>query len=159
VGFIVERRWVCDFYVDQGVEIPWQIAPLPKGPTGRKSTTSSWALGISANTKHPEAAWALANWLMSKEGILTIGIYGVPQRKSVVQSKVFLENNVSPEENQIFVDEMPEAVFMPPTTPKWAQLNNEAFNPQLDRLWANEATAKEVAAEMVAKANEILQSD
>ncbi len=158
VGVMIDRRWVSSSYVRQGLPRNWRLAPLPKGPGGRRSTTSSWAFSVYAKTKSPDEAWILASWLAGTEGILTLGIEGVPQRKSITMTQTFLADTNSPEENRIFVDQMADAVFQPAKTPKWNQLLQEAFNPELDRLWADKATAREVALAMTKKANEILAS-
>lgn len=44
------------------------VAPLPEGPAGRATLLTSNAYAMSANTEHPDEAWAFLSFLASPEG-------------------------------------------------------------------------------------------
>ena len=43
------------------------VAPLPSGPVRRATLATTDGFGIYAGTKHPEAAWELVKFLISKQ--------------------------------------------------------------------------------------------
>ncbi len=63
---------------------PWNIAPAPVGPNGRKAYTGDDGFAIWRNTPNAEAAWKFVKFLTSKEGQeINIAIEGLaPSRRS-----------------------------------------------------------------------------
>src|SRR5207244_4432901 len=50
-----------------GKRFEWDVAPLPKGPTGKRpNSPAGGAWSIAANSKHPNEAWAWVKFLTSK---------------------------------------------------------------------------------------------
>ncbi|AMM21215.1 hypothetical protein AX769_15070 [Frondihabitans sp. PAMC 28766] len=52
------------------------VMPLPSGPKGRISLINGLIDGIASNTRHPEAAWKLVEWLGSAESQTILGSGG-----------------------------------------------------------------------------------
>jgi multiple sugar transport system substrate-binding protein len=46
----------------------WAFAPMPKAPAGQLSFAQGHLMSIPVDAKNPEAAWRMAEWLMSYEG-------------------------------------------------------------------------------------------
>ncbi len=137
----------------------WKLGPFPKGPAGRISDMISNVVSVSAQTKHPAEAFTAASYMESTAGHLLRMQFaqqiGVPQRKSVVESQQFLNNIMSPAENQLVIDQIATAKFQPPMTPFWPQAGaavSKAFGP----LWTGQQKAQEVMTTLVPQVNAIL---
>lgn len=67
------------------------VAPLPVGPKGTKGggTLGGWNIMINANTKHPEEAWKLAEFMTSYEMQVVNNVMGgsLPTRKDVYNNE------------------------------------------------------------------------
>ena len=50
-----------------GIQFRMGVAPLPSGPARRATLATTDGFGIYAGTKHPEAAWELVKFLISKQ--------------------------------------------------------------------------------------------
>lgn len=51
-------------------KVPWDVAPLPKGPKRSAGLTAELGIGIPAGVKNPDASWLAVRHLTSKEGIM-----------------------------------------------------------------------------------------
>ncbi|HXI18762.1 MAG TPA: hypothetical protein VNM48_20545, partial [Chloroflexota bacterium] len=45
-----------------------------------------------------------------------------------------------------------------PLMPEYAQIESEIWNPNLNKIWNNEATPKEVASEMARLTNDVIRN-
>lgn len=137
----------------------WKLGPIPKGPAGRHSDMISNSVSVSAQTKHRAEAFAAASFMESTQGHLIRMQFaqqiGVPQRKSVVASPQFLNNIMSPAENQLVIDQIADAVFQPPMTPAWTQITN-LLNPALTKIWQNQGNARDILSALVGPINALL---
>ncbi len=68
--------WMINWYVDNA-KFDKGFAPLPKGPSGRKSMFNGLADSIWVGSKHKEEAWKWVKFLGSEEGQMIIAGYGV----------------------------------------------------------------------------------
>lgn len=63
------------------------FAPPPEGPLGAYGALAGWSLGITANGKEPDAAWAFISYMTSKAMAPTyVANEGVPTRTSVLEN-------------------------------------------------------------------------
>lgn len=74
----MEGTWVLgsDFQLD----FEWGVYPLPRGPAGAATQSSSNGIAILRDSKNPEAAWKFLKWL-GEEGmphVLATEKFGVP---------------------------------------------------------------------------------
>ncbi|GAC1546464.1 MAG: sugar ABC transporter substrate-binding protein [Herpetosiphon sp.] len=61
--------WNVNAYKKSITGFKWDVAPLPKAPTGQRvSVIHGLGNAVSAKTKHPEQAWAFVKYIASKEG-------------------------------------------------------------------------------------------
>jgi len=137
----------------------WKLGPFPKGPAGHHSDMISNSVSVDARTKHPAEAFEAASFMESTQGHLIRMQYaqqiGVPQRKSVVASPQFLNNVMSPAENQLVIDQIADAKFQPPMTPAWTQISN-LLNPALASIWENKGNPRDILGGLVGPINALL---
>lgn len=72
------------------------MIPMVAGPGGERSATlGGWTFGVSAFSKHPDAAWKLAEYFVSRESQRTALIKGgiLPSRKSLYAEPELLRAN------------------------------------------------------------------
>ena len=71
-----------------GSRFGWDVAPLPKGPTGKRPISpAGGAWSIAANSKHPNEAFAFIDFITSTrscEILISEPVRSVPGRKSAV---------------------------------------------------------------------------
>ncbi|CAH1216948.1 hypothetical protein PAECIP111891_04516 [Paenibacillus allorhizoplanae] len=99
----------------------YDIAPLPKGTT-QAVANGSWALGISAKSKHSDEAWKFINWVTGEEGQKTYAgmTKDIPSRYS--SAKAFPELNEYPK--NIFVIQNQKYGRPRPITPIFPQMSD-----------------------------------
>jgi multiple sugar transport system substrate-binding protein len=132
-----------------------EVAVLPKG---KQRATVIHGLGhaIAANTKHPDAAWKLVEFLGSKEVnqmFAETGLF-IPAFNGTQQKWV----ESIPEMNlQVFIDmvEYAEPYPVSKNTAKWQNLENEHFS----KAWAGQESIEEMAKKAAEKMNEILAQE
>jgi multiple sugar transport system substrate-binding protein len=110
-----------------GKRFEWDVAPLPKGPTGKRpNSPAGGAWSIAANSKHPNEAWEWIKFLTntrSTEILISEPTRSVPGRKSAVPLwvKVAKSGKLPPAHVAAFPAQMSEA-FGVPTVPYYNEL-------------------------------------
>jgi multiple sugar transport system substrate-binding protein len=66
VAMVEDGSWALKDILD-GANFRIGVAPLPSGPVRRVTLATTDGFGIYAGTKHPDAAWELLRFLISKE--------------------------------------------------------------------------------------------
>jgi multiple sugar transport system substrate-binding protein len=148
-------RWMVPLFRD--AKFAWDVMPFPQGKAGRAQLLTGSMFGISATSKHKDAAWKLLSYVVGKEGQTEMTKLGVllPSRKSVAESSAFLKS-VPPASSKIYLDELQYARVLP-MHPKYPQME-KAVNDEVTLLLAGQKTAAEAAKAMNQKVNEILSS-
>ena len=102
-------------------DFEWDVAPLPRGPTGRRaSLVFPEGLGISTQCKHPAEAFTFVKWFSSRRGagILSRWPLFIPPRRSIALSEdYFLDPSTAPESDWAMVHD----VSYPWTDPQTGQ--------------------------------------
>ena len=95
-----------------GAELNYDVAPLPKGPDGKRFApviANSWVINKKANEQKAKAAqeW-ITYWTTSDEAQVEWTQVGeaIPVKKSVANSDKFLTNNTKPENKKVFLDSL-----------------------------------------------------
>jgi ABC-type glycerol-3-phosphate transport system substrate-binding protein len=98
-------------------------------------------------SRNPDAAWEFMKFLGGYEGMLIYGVEGrfVPALKKANQDPQFLKSGKAPLNLGTFTDNRVKTL---PLMPEWNDFNREIWTPNLNRIWNNEAPAKEVAPEI-----------
>jgi multiple sugar transport system substrate-binding protein len=129
-------------------DLDYDVAAVPIPADGQRwdmNGGAAWV--ISAGSDNKEAAWQFLKWLQSPgggESIYTRNGEIFPALRSVANSEDFLGVE-KPANRQAFVIDAEAAkpggfAYFP----EWDELSGSIIGPQLDRLWAGEATPEEV---------------
>lgn len=139
---------------------PWvDVALFPRGRAGRWFQMPGNAVGVGAQTRHPEAAWQAAKWLTSTEFQklhYKQGIGGVVARRSTLRSEEYLTSSIPRKWNEYFARGQDDLRRWPPT-PKWPDVSR-VIDEELAKLNQGQATAREVTAALVPRVNAILRT-
>ncbi|MCM0018373.1 MAG: extracellular solute-binding protein [Tagaea sp.] len=82
-------------HADSTVKSTVRFAPMPVGPKGDFTGSSSHGYGIPANARQKEAAWEFIKWAMSRETLLRLVRekgYGTVSRRSIITDPAFRSN-------------------------------------------------------------------
>jgi multiple sugar transport system substrate-binding protein len=142
LAMVLNGRWAVPLY-RQNLKFKWNIAPFPKGPAGSivDADASGWV--ISRQSKHPEQAWKLIEFLASRkasEAFTRPGLI-IPARKDVAQSEIFLSPNQSPKAAHYFLDAL-ETGKPTPAVPYWNEML-EVLNRSLEPVWEGRQSAQD----------------
>jgi multiple sugar transport system substrate-binding protein len=64
-----EGNWVVPYFAAEFSRFEFGVAPLPSGPGGRGTVAFTSCYAVSAGSRHPDRAFALANFLTSGESM------------------------------------------------------------------------------------------
>jgi multiple sugar transport system substrate-binding protein len=107
--------------------------------------------------KNPDAAWEFMKFLGGYEGMLIYGVEGrfVPALKKANQDPQFLKSGKPPMNLGTFTDNRIKTL---PLMPEYNDFLREIWTPNLNRIWNNEAPAKEVAPEIARLTTDFIKS-
>jgi multiple sugar transport system substrate-binding protein len=141
-------------------DLDYDVAAVPIPQGGQRwdmNGGAAWVMSAGADNK--EAAWEFLQWLQSPGGGETIYTQNgeiFPALRSVANSQDFL-GVAQPANRQAFIIGAEAAkpggfgYF-----PEWDELSGSIVNPQLDRLWAGEATPEQVVPGLCEAVNKFL---
>ncbi|HEX2032642.1 MAG TPA: sugar ABC transporter substrate-binding protein [Chloroflexota bacterium] len=111
---------------------------------------------IPNGAKNPDAAWAFMKFLGDYDAMLIYGVEGrfVPALKRANQAPEFLRSGKPPKNLGTFTDSRVKTL---PLMPEWNDFNRDIWTPNLNRIWNNEAPAKEVAPEIARLTTEFIR--
>jgi multiple sugar transport system substrate-binding protein len=127
------------------------VLPIPQG--GQRSNAAGGAAWVmsSASTKK-DAAWTFLSWLQSSDGgekLYTESGEIFPALSSTARSDAFLKSGQPPANRQAFLTEAENAkVGNFGYFPEWDELEQSILLPNLQRIWAGEATPEQVLPEI-----------
>ncbi len=122
-------RWVVPNY-RKIEDFAWDFAPMPRGSSDA-NVIAAVAWGISSRTQHPKEAWELVRGLTSVDSQTDLSRLGlaIPPRRSVAESRAFVDASVSPSRDRAFLDAAERAVVLPfPPSPKFDSLLETRMN-------------------------------
>lgn len=93
-AMVYEGGWLIPYLRDQFPTTQYGVVLPPAGPAGEGNLIFTVAWGVSANTKNPDAAWAVVNFLTNEANQTTVleSGFALPSRASMRESD-FLKNN------------------------------------------------------------------
>jgi multiple sugar transport system substrate-binding protein len=157
LAMIIQGRWMTPAY--RKLNFDWDVAPLP---TGKLNVWSGWSgsvgFGIYKDTKHPEAAFRLAEYLAGPEGQKLQSELGfaIPNYKSMANTDVFLQPGQKPEHAEVFIKAAENQRYGP-----WSYVPNnkwwDVLNQNLGQLWDGKKTAEELFTEIKPLVDEALK--
>lgn len=150
---------VSTFNAIPDLEYDVAAVPIPKdGQRWNPNGGAAWVM--SAHSQHKEEAWLFLQWLQSKGGgqsLYTRAGEIFPALRSVANSPEFL-NLGRPANRRAFLiagEAAKPGAFA--YFPEWDELSGSIIEPQLERIWAGEATPEEVVPGLCQAVNEFLK--
>lgn len=150
--------------VSNGWKVKWDTTGFPKGKAGRAVVAEASGLMIPAQASHPAEAWEFLKWLGTAPGIRMAFEYGVatiPSIKSLARE--LMPTAKVPAHQKIIIDLLPKAGL-----PFWCEAISDSELegilitspwPDMTKLYAGQATAKEIMPKVAAQVNAILAAD
>jgi multiple sugar transport system substrate-binding protein len=139
-------------------ELPWDVAPLPKGK--KSDITANFAGGypITTQSKSPDDAWVLIRFLTGEESSRTWAKTGTsaPARRAAALSKEFLTEAGPPKSAQVYVTYPEKSSAPSPDFVGYGDVNS-AIEEELAPIWRGEAAPRAAATSAAARANELLK--
>ncbi len=166
VGMFLWGVFLIPTLNEQAPALDWDIAPLPRGPDGRRASivyTNAW--GISRQCPHPEAAFAYLKFLVSDEGMRIMRRHQVflPVRRALLRDTGLVDPTRRPRSTWVLTHDMDHGYAQEPFSTRQYygdiyELINEQFE-KLLRLPRPELTPAEVARTITAGGNTLLRRD
>jgi ABC-type glycerol-3-phosphate transport system substrate-binding protein len=129
-------------------KVPWDVAPLPRGPKRMGGLTAELGIGIPTGVKNPDASWLAVRHLTSKEGIMPfikVERYVPPLRS--------LWNETLPADGTpkgfkfAFLDQWEKLDVSSPFLPDFQQIV-PSWEEEGSKVWLGERPAREGAASL-----------
>lgn len=118
-ALMVAGSWTISTFTDPKGPHKFAFAPLPKGPTGRKSAINGLSDAIWAGTKHKEQAWQWVKFLASPgcQNLVAERAVVFPALKSATQ-KALAAHRAKGDDVHVFTDAAaaPDGTFALPVT-------------------------------------------
>lgn len=149
---------VSSFNANPNLDYDVAAVPIPKGGQ-RWDYNGGAAWVMSAKSDNKEEAWAFLSWLQSKgggESIYTQAGEIFPALRSVANSPDFLALGKPANRKAFAIGGEAAKPGGFGYFPEWDELSGSIINPQLDRLWAGEATPEEVIPALCQQVNKFL---
>ncbi|HSQ77179.1 MAG TPA: sugar ABC transporter substrate-binding protein [Bacteroidota bacterium] len=117
----------------EGSPIRWDLTFPPKGPDGRRSSRRfTMAFMIPRNSPHPDEAWQLLHWILTKspvEQLHTQYLGMMPTYKPFTQSTEWL--TAPPIHNRHLLVELEQQYSFPLFTPGWQEWRDNNLTPEM----------------------------
>lgn len=149
-------HWSMPGYKD--AEFQWDVAPMPAGPAGQATSVNSAGFVIAKDSKNPDAAWEFVKFALSQTGqtrLTELG-FAIPVLKSVAESPIFLEQDMSGRtiNQKVFLDSL-EYAHLKPIFKGYTEWSS-AIGDGMANIWAGEAELDATLDEAVADADAVL---
>ncbi|MCL4263287.1 MAG: sugar ABC transporter substrate-binding protein [Anaerolineae bacterium] len=131
----------------------WDIAPLPQNKTPAGILHSD-AYCLSATAVNKDAAWTFIEYANSVEGQTIVAASGrtVPSLKAVAESPAFLEPDLPPARNRVFIETIP-ALQLVPVISTWQEVESVA-DQEVERAFYGDISVEEAATLMFQRTEE-----
>ena len=94
VALIADNSTEAFYLANSKPDLNYDLAPMPKGKAGSFTRNPSDSIMVTANTKQPDASFALASFITGEYGereLVAKGGLGVPPLRSIAESDDFLK--------------------------------------------------------------------
>ena len=142
----------------EGSPIRWDLTYPPKGPGGlRQSRRFSMAFMIPQNSPHPDEAWQLLLWILTKSpvGSLNRQYLGMmPTYRPFADSPLWLD--APPVHNRHLLVELEEHSAFPLFTPAWQEWRDNNLTPELMQMIRGKKSPADCARDADRRINAVL---
>ncbi|MBI3973540.1 MAG: sugar ABC transporter substrate-binding protein [Chloroflexi bacterium] len=125
----------------------WDATHVPRGKNGKYAASGGGTgQSVAGGTKYPDEAWELLKHLLNPEALhieIVKDQLNMPARKSLANSKEYLNSGLPPRNLKVFVDGLPYLRPDPQTT-NWDEISR-ALDQEMRPLWSGEKSPREVA--------------
>lgn len=136
----------------------WDLTYPPKGPGGRRlSRRFTMAFMIPKNSTHPEEAWELLRWILTKSPAEHLGIqYSgmMPTYKPATESVAWLDSR--PVHNRRLLVELEKNYSFPLFSPGWQEWRDNNLTPEMLLMIQGRKTVEEFAVDAEGRINAVL---
>lgn len=131
----------------------WDIAPLPQHKVAAGILHSD-AYCLSGTAVNKDAAWTFIEYANSVEGQTIVAASGrtVPSLKAVAESPAFLEPDLPPARNRVFIETIP-ALQLVPVISTWQEIEVTA-DQEIERAFYGDISTDEAASLMFQRTEE-----
>jgi multiple sugar transport system substrate-binding protein len=138
-------------------QVPWDVAPVPRGPLRRGGLTHELGIGIPVGVPNPDASWVAVRHLTSPAGLLPFARIGrtIPPLRSL-WSEAIPADGAPPGFKRTFLDQWEGITVMSPFVPNWREVV-PIWEEELDRVWTGERPVKDGAAAFARRMDEYLK--
>ena len=143
-------QWCTDIprYRTEITDFEWDTVVMAQGRARRQvGLYKGNGEVLVTGAKNPDGAWEFMKFLGGYDAMLIYGVEGrfVPALKKAQQAPEFARSGKPPKNLASFMDGRVKTL---PLMPEWNDFNRDVWTPHLNRIWNNEAPAKDVAPEM-----------
>ncbi|MEW6227882.1 MAG: extracellular solute-binding protein, partial [Bacillota bacterium] len=149
-------RWMVPLF-RQSRGLNFEVMPTPSGKAGPAQLLTGSMFGVSATSKHKEAAWKLLSYVVGKQGQVEMTKLGLllPSRRSVAESDLFLKST-PPHNNQVFINDLKYTRILP-LHPKYMEME-KVVGDEFKLALVGEKSVADAMKSANEKVNQLLQS-
>jgi multiple sugar transport system substrate-binding protein len=149
-------HWAVPGYSEANFK--WDIAPMPKGPSGPATSVNSAGFVVGKDSKNPGAAFEFLKYVLSKPAQTRLAQLGFacPVLKSVAESDAFLKQATAIDQ-KIFLDSLAFA-HMKPVFKGYDEWSS-AIGDGMATIWTGETELGPTLDEAVKAADEVLANN
>ena len=141
-----------------GSSMRWDMTYPPRGPEGlRKSRRFTMAFMIPANSPHPDEAWELLRWILTKspvDGLNDQYMGMMPTYKPFTKSDRWL--NAKPLYNRRMLVDLEQSSSFPLFTPAWQEWRDNNLTPELLMMIQGSKSVEQTARDAERRVNAVL---
>ncbi len=146
-------HWAVPGYAEANFK--WDVAPMPKGPSGQATSVNSAGFVVGKASKNPDAAFEFLKYVLSEPAQKRLAELGFacPVLQSVAESDSFLKQS-TPIDQKVFLDSLKFA-HMKPVFKGYDEWSS-AIGDGMAGIWTGEAELDPTLDEAVKAADEVL---
>jgi multiple sugar transport system substrate-binding protein len=149
-------RWSVATYRQLG-QFAWDVAPMPRGKSGRVGYGWFSGMSILQGTKLAAEAWEFCKFCGTEPGQTVLAEFGqtVPPLPRVANSDLFLKSS-PPANNKAYLEAIADVRLHPTAYIVESTDYNTILNPALEQVWKGEQPAKSALPPLIPQLNEVL---
>ena len=142
----------------EGTSIRWDLTYPPKAPDGKRcSRRYTMAYLIPHTSPHPEEAWALLRWILTRSPVDQIATQYqglMPTNRSYAANPAWLD--AAPVHNRRLLVALEDGYSFPLFTPAWQEWRDNNMTPELMLMIRGEKTVEQAARDAERRINAVL---